>query len=62
MTKLVLIDPTRKQYTAYNGREKVLKVQSDILLYPEEVEAFRLNPHADEDLFEGNDPDGDLVA
>lgn len=55
-SKFVLIIPTKKQYTAYEGGRKVLKVISDRLLMPHEVEDFRINPHADDDS------DGDIVA
>lgn len=61
-SKFVLIDPKLKQYTAYENGKKVLKVTSDRLLMPHEVEDFRINPHADDEDFDGNDPDGDLVA
>lgn len=59
--KFVLIDPKLKQYTAFEGRKKVLRVVSDRLLMPHEVEDYRINPHADDD-FNGEDPDGDLLA
>jgi len=61
-SKFVLIDPKLKQYTAYENGKKVLKVISDRPLMPSEVEDFRINPHADDEDFDGNDPDGDLVA
>ncbi len=60
-SKFVLIVPAKKEYTAYKGGKKVLKVVSDRPLMPHEVEDFRVNPHADDD-FDGNDPDGDMVA
>jgi len=59
--KFVLIDPKARQYTAFDGGKRVLRVVSDRLLMPHEIEDFRLNPHADDD-FDGEDPDGDLVA
>jgi hypothetical protein len=59
--KFVLIDPKLKQYVAFEGRKKVLKVKADRLLTPQEVEDYRTNPHFDAE-FDGEDPDGDLVA
>ncbi len=59
--KFVLINPKLKQYVAFEGRKKVLKVVSNRLLTPREIEDYRANPHYDSD-FDGNDPDGDLVA
>lgn len=59
--KFVLIDPKLNQYTAFEGRKKVLKVQSNRPLMPKEVEDYRANPHFDSD-YDGEDPDGDLVA
>ena len=47
--KFVVIDPKLKQYTAYEGLKKVLRVRSDRLLTPAEVEDFRITPHADDD-------------
>lgn len=61
-SKFVLIDPKLKQYTAYENGKKVLKVVSDRPLMPAEIEDFRINPHADDEDFDGNDPDGDLAA
>jgi hypothetical protein len=60
-SKFVVITPKLHKYSAYDGRKCVLRVVSDRLLMPHEVEDFRLNPHADDD-FDGEDPDGDLVA
>lgn len=59
--KFVLIVPAQKEYTAYECGKKVLRVISDRLLTPAEVEDFRVTPHADDD-FNGNDPNGDLIA
>lgn len=59
--KFVVIDAKKREYTAFEGRTRVLKVVSDRPLMPHEVEEFRISPHADDD-FDGNDPDGDLVA
>lgn len=56
-TKFVVITPILKQYTAYEGRNKILRVISDRFLTPSEVENFRIAPHADDD-----DPNGDLMA
>lgn len=48
-TKFVVIDPKLKQYSAYEGRNRVLRVVSDRLLTPQEVEDYRINPHADDE-------------
>lgn len=60
-TKFVVIDPKLKEYTVFDGREQILKAKSEFLLYPNEIEELRVNFHQ-EDLFDGEDPDGDLVA
>ena len=60
-TKFVVIDPKLKEYTVFDGREQILKAKAEYHLYPSEIEELRVNSHADE-LFDGEDPDGDLVA
>ena len=55
-TKLVLIEPKSKTYTVFEGRNQVAKFKSEALLYPNEVEELRI------DQWDGEDPDGDLVA
>lgn len=60
-TKFVVIDPKLKEYTVFDGRERVLTAKSEYSLYPSEIEELRVNSH-NEDLFDGEDPDGDLVA
>lgn len=58
-SRFVVIDTKKKEYAAFDGRNHIMTVISDYPLYPEEVEAFRVNAHND---FDGEDPDGDLVA
>lgn len=54
--QLVLIEPKSKTYSVFEGRQLKAKFVSDHLLYPSEVEELR------QDLWDGEDPDGDLVA
>ena len=54
--QLVLIEPKLKKYSIYEGRELKAAFVSEHLLYPSEIEELRT------DLWDGEDPEGDLVA
>jgi len=60
-SRFVVITPSKNEYQVFEGRKCLAKAVSQFPLYPDEVEALRLNCH-DDDLFDGEDPDGDLVA
>ena len=54
--KLVVVEAKSKTYSVYDGRNMTAKFVSEHLLYPSEVEELR------QDLWDGNDLEGDLVA
>jgi len=63
--KLVKIDTKKNIYSYYEGKKKVHEFISDQPVSKEYVEEFRTNARSminDMDAYEGNDPDGDLVA
>jgi predicted DNA-binding protein (UPF0251 family) len=60
-SRFVVIDPKLKQYKVFEGSKCIATAISEYSLYPDEVETLRLNCHDDE-LFDGEDPDGDLIA
>lgn len=63
--KLVKIDTKKNIYSYYEGKQKVHKFISDQPLTKEYVEQFRTDARSminDMDEWDGNDPDGDLVA
>lgn len=53
---LVVIDAKTKSYSIYENRELKAKFTSEHLLYPSEVEELRTG------LWDGEDPEGDLIA
>jgi hypothetical protein len=54
--QLIKIEPKLKKYSVYEGRTQQAVFVSDYLLTASEVEELR------QDLWDGNDPDEDLVA
>lgn len=64
-TKLVKIDTKKNIYSYYEGKQKVHEFISDQPLTKDYVEEFRTNARSmvsDMEDWDGNDPDGDLVA
>ena len=64
-TKLVKINTKNHVYSYYEGQEKVHEIKSDQPLTKEYVEQFRTNAKSiisEIEDWDGNDPDGDLVA
>lgn len=64
-TKLVKIDTKKNIYSYYEGKQKVHAFVSDQPLTKDYVEQFRTDARSminDMDEWDGNDPDGDLVA
>lgn len=65
MVKLVKIDTKKNIYSYYEGRNKVHEVKSDAPMSAKYIEEFRTNARkmvSEIEDWDGNDPDGDLVA
>lgn len=64
-TKLVKIDTKKNIYSYYEGKQKIHEISSDQHLTKDYVEEFRTNARkivSEIEEWDGNDPDGDLVA